>query len=67
MGKLHEACKRIDEHIKQQHLDFFRTRGKVGLEAGFVLSNIDERTPDDPQRLDRLRDAARTVLGLNLP
>ncbi len=67
MGTLHEAVRSIDAIIARRALPVFKTRGLIALRAGFALSLIDARTPDDAQKLERLRAAAREVLGEPIP
>ena len=63
MGKLHRAVRQIDELIEHEGLDLFQTRGKISMRLGFMLSSVNESTPDDPEKLQRLIDSAERVLG----
>ncbi|HEY6001698.1 MAG TPA: roadblock/LC7 domain-containing protein [Anaeromyxobacter sp.] len=62
-GSLHALVQRIDAVIARRKLDPFDTRGAIALQAGFGLGFIDAETPDDPEKLSRLRAAASAVLG----
>lgn len=62
-GKLHAMVQRINAVIERRKLDPFGTRGEIALKAGFGLGFIDAETPDDPQKLARLKAAASAVLG----
>ncbi len=62
-GKLHALVQRIDRLIARKRLDPFATRGQIALQAGFGLGFIDAETPDDPDKLSRLKAAATAVLG----
>ncbi|MBI5507971.1 MAG: hypothetical protein HY903_04350 [Deltaproteobacteria bacterium] len=66
MSKLFEAKQRIDRAIAELGLDPFKTKGAIGLRAGFLIGLVNERTPDDDKKLDKLRSAAREILGMNL-
>jgi predicted regulator of Ras-like GTPase activity (Roadblock/LC7/MglB family) len=62
-GSLHALVQRIDAVIERRKLDPFDTRGAIALQAGFGLGFIDAETPDDAEKLSRLRAAASAVLG----
>lgn len=62
-GKLHALVERINGVIERKKLDPFGTRGEIAIQAGFGLGFIDAETPDDPERLAKLRAAAAAVLG----
>jgi hypothetical protein len=38
------------------------TRGKIGLKSG-VLMAFNERTPDDPEKIRKIKEAVKEVLG----
>jgi predicted regulator of Ras-like GTPase activity (Roadblock/LC7/MglB family) len=60
---LHDAVVRIEEIIAKRDLPAFKTKGAIGIKAGFALGLIDASTPDDPGKLASLKAAAREVLG----
>jgi predicted regulator of Ras-like GTPase activity (Roadblock/LC7/MglB family) len=62
-SKLHALVQRINRIIERKQLDPFATRGEIALEAGFGLGFIDSETPDDPDKLSKLKAAASAVLG----
>ncbi len=62
-GQLHETVRRIDSAIARKKLDPFRIRGQIAIKAGFSLDLIGTDTPDDPDKLPKLRAAASAVLG----
>jgi len=66
MAALYDLKVEIDKAIEERKLDSVSTRGKLALQAGFMLSLISPATPDDPDKLDRLKKAAATVLQLKL-
>jgi uncharacterized protein YqgV (UPF0045/DUF77 family) len=62
MGQLFELSKKIDEIISKKGLDRMVTRGKIGLKSG-VLMAFNERTPDDPEKIRKIKEAVKEVLG----
>lgn len=66
MGKLYDYAQRIEEHIQRTGLDVFTTRGAIGMKAGFIVSLITPNDPDDPAKIEKLRAAAESVLGIRL-
>ena len=66
MGRLYDDCNRIQQHIEQQGLDVFRTRGELAMRCGFLITLIRPDDPDDPIKISALEDAARDLLGLTL-
>lgn len=66
MGQLFDARQKLDAIIAQKNLDPVNTRGAIGMKAGFLLSMVNASTPDDPAKLDRLRQAVKDVLNMTL-
>jgi len=66
MGKLYDYCQQIQQHIDSNNLDVFKSRGELALRCGFLVSLIGPDDPDDPQKIESLRQAAREVFGLDL-
>lgn len=66
MGRLYDDCTRIQQHIEQEGLDVFRTRGELAMRCGFLITLVKPEDPDDPQKIKALEDAARELLGLSL-
>src|SRR6266568_1129556 len=62
-GALHELVQRVDARLAQSGADRFKLRGQIAIKAGFALDLADAGTPDDPERLTKLRAAVRAVLG----
>ena len=60
---LHELVQRIDARLAQSGADRFKLRGQIAIKAGFALDLVDAGTPDDPERLAKLRAAVSAVLG----
>lgn len=65
--QLHSAVQTIDRLIEAEGLDAHKTRGLIGMEAGFFLTIITPTTEDDPEKLERLRRAAEVILGEKMP
>lgn len=66
MGKLYDYVAQVRRHIKDSGVEEYKTLGLVSMKSGFVLSLVNERTPDDPEKILRVKDAAEIVLGLKL-
>lgn len=66
MGKLYSYCAEVQRYIDAKGLDVFKTRGALAIECGFLITLVSESDPDDPQKLESLRRAAQSVLGLKL-
>lgn len=66
MGKLYDYCQQIQRHIEANNLDVFKSRGELALRCGFLVSLIGPDDPDDPEKIEALRNAAREVFGLEL-
>jgi hypothetical protein len=66
MGKLYDYCQQIQQHIERNNLDVFKSRGELALRCGFLISLIGPDEPDDPQKIEALRAAAKDVFGLTL-
>jgi predicted regulator of Ras-like GTPase activity (Roadblock/LC7/MglB family) len=62
-GQLYATVGRINAVIERKRLDAFKVRGEIAMKAGFGLGFIDAETPDDAQKLSKLRAAASAVLG----
>jgi hypothetical protein len=67
VGQLYEAVRTIDRVAEAKGLDTNEIRGRIGMRAGFFLLIIKPDTPDDPEKLDALRDAAEGILGESMP
>ena len=67
MGHLYDVVAEIDRICDSRGLDPVKTKGEISMRAGFYLAVIFPRTPDDPEKLARLRVAAQEVLGVSAP
>lgn len=66
MGQLFDARKRIEQVIAERGLHLPEVRGAICLKSGFLLTLVQQDTPDDPAKLERLRAAAKVVLKIDL-
>jgi hypothetical protein len=66
MGKLYDYAQRIEEHIQRNNLDVFKSRGAIAMRVGFIVTLIRPDDPDDPAKVQALKEAAQEVLGLRL-
>ena len=66
MSVLNDMKLRIEEKIRADGLDAKEVKGKIGLRSGKLFAFISASTPDDPDTIARLRQAAKEVLNLNL-
>ena len=66
MGKLYDARMRIDKIIQQKNLDVFKTRGAINLKTGIMISMINESTPDDEAKLQKIKSAVLDILGVSI-
>ncbi len=62
MGKLYDARLAIEKIIDAKKLDAVKTKGEIGLKAGLMLAFINQSTPDDDAKLQKLKAAAKEVL-----
>jgi hypothetical protein len=62
VGQLYQATLQVDRIIRERKLDPAEVKGQLSLRSGLLLSLVREDTPDDPVKLEKLRDAVRKVL-----
>lgn len=67
MGRLYDACQFVIGEISAKGLDPFKSRGAIALETGFLVSMVAPNDPDDPEKLQALKDAALKVVGVTIP
>ncbi len=66
MGRLYDTRMSIQKIIDDKGLDKASVCGSIGLKAGMVLSLLRPDTPDDEVKMERLRTAAKEVLGVSV-
>jgi len=67
VGRLYDGVAEIDRVAQARGLDPIKVKGEVSMRAGFFLAIVFPHTPDDPEKIERLREAAREVLSIELP
>ena len=65
MSQLYDLKVLIENKIKTDGLDAKEVKGKIGLRSGRILALISPSTPDDPDAVAKLRQAAKEVLNIN--
>lgn len=66
MSQLNDMKLQIEAKIKADGLNATDIKGKLGLRSGKLLAFITPSTPDDPQAIARLKQAAKEILNLSL-
>jgi len=66
MGRLYAGVEEIERVIAERGLDSRWVKGEIGMKAGFFLVIITPQTPDDPVKIDKLKQATQEVLGTSL-
>ncbi len=66
MGSLYDLKVKIDKLIDSKKLDGPAVRGKIALQAGFLLALVTPTMPDDAAKLDKLKKAVESVLQTRL-
>jgi hypothetical protein len=66
MGVLYDLTVKIDKAIAVKQLDASAVRGKIALQAGFMLSFVTASTPDDPAKIEKLKKAVALVMKVSL-
>jgi hypothetical protein len=66
VGQLNDMKLKIEEKIKTDGLDAKDVKGRIGLKSGKLLAFINAGTPDDPESVSKLRQAAKEVLNITL-
>lgn len=66
MGVLHDLKNSVEATAASQGRDVCLVRGEISRKAGFMLALIGPSSPDDPDKIDRLRSAAFEILNTRL-
>jgi hypothetical protein len=66
MGELFDAKLKLDRIIREKNLNASEVTGKLSLRSGVLLSLVRQDTPDDPAKIEKLRDAVRKLLETEL-
>lgn len=63
MGVLYDLKMQVETIAVRQHRDVSLIRGEISRKAGFMISLVGVSSPDDPDRVARLKDAIFEVLN----
>ena len=63
---MYDAVEEVDRVCQARGLDSIKIKGEISMRAGFFLAIVFPHTPDDSEKLEKLRSAARDVLGVTL-
>lgn len=66
MSQINDLKIKIEEKIKADSLDAVAVKGRIGLRSGTLLAFINAKTADDPVVIQKLKEAAKEILNLNL-
>jgi len=66
VSQLNDMKTQIEEKIKTDGLDAKDIKGKISLKSGKLLAFITSATPDDPETVAKLRQAAKEILNMAL-
>lgn len=66
MSKLYDMRQQVEKIITDQNLDPFKIRGTIGLKAGILFGSIKQDTPDENDKIDKLRAAVKEVLNVQI-
>lgn len=66
VGRLYDGVAEIDRVAQSRGLDVIKVKGEISMKAGFFLAIIFPHTPDDPDKIQRLKEAAKEVLNIEL-
>jgi hypothetical protein len=65
MGTLYDLSVRVTAQLEEAHagdpIGLVRAKGELATRTGFLVSLIDPRDPDDPEKVVRLRQAAAAI------
>jgi predicted regulator of Ras-like GTPase activity (Roadblock/LC7/MglB family) len=62
-GALYRLVQEIDAAIEKSGGDRYKLRGRIALMAGFALDLVEPDSPDEPGKLQKLKQAGTVVLG----
>ena len=66
VGRLYDAVDEIDRVCQARGLDAVKVKGEISMKAGFFLAIVFAHTPDDIEKLEKIRAATKEVLGISL-
>jgi len=66
MGKLFDAKQKLEKAVAERNLNKSEVLGKVSLKSGVMLALIGPATPDDANKLEKLRNVALSLYKIEL-
>ena len=66
MGQLYDAKVKLEQLIAERKLVASEVKGAISLKAGVILALVNQHTPDDPVKVEKLRAAVRALLQAEL-
>lgn len=66
MGKLYDYCQKVQQHIEDSGFDVYKSRGDIAMRCGLLMPLVKPDDPDDPQKIQALREAAKEIFDLTL-
>jgi hypothetical protein len=66
MSQTYEAKVRLERIIQERRLNEAEVKGKLSLKAGMLLAFVRPDSADDPEKLAKLRAAARELLHVEI-
>ncbi len=64
MGLFYELCAELLEQVESQAtgpMDVVHAKGKLSVQAGFMVGLVGPSDPDDPAKIEKLRKSAREL------
>lgn len=64
MGELYTLARMVNAELEVKHPDaiaLMMAKGRLASQTGFLVSAVQPSDPDDPERIVRLRNAARDL------
>lgn len=68
MGALYDMCQKLMQQVEANNpnpMELLRIKGEIARSAGFMVSLVSAKDPDDPNRMAGVQAAARQ-LGITL-
>jgi hypothetical protein len=66
MGQLYDLRLKIEAAAKAKGLDPMMVKGKLGMKCGVLFGVVNPSTPDDAEKIAKVKKAAAEVLGISL-
>ncbi len=63
--KLYELCRAVTEELERRHegdaFGLVMAKGAMARETGFLVALVGPRDPDDPEKIQKLKQAAASA------